>query len=48
MNGLDENEQKLVKEAFGIIGDSLKDDIIDEVTSYIPFLKKEQKTERQN
>lgn len=45
MNGLDENEQKLVKEAFGIIGDSLKDDIIDEVTNYIPFLKKEQKTE---
>ena len=43
MKNLDENEQKLVKEAFGIVGDSLKEDFLDEITSHIPFLKKETK-----
>ena len=43
MKNLDENEQKLVKEAFGIVGDSLKKDFLDEITSHIPFLKKETK-----
>ena len=39
MNELDEEDGKLIKEAISILGDSLKDSIIEEVTSHIPFIK---------
>ena len=39
MNKLDEEDGKLIKEAISILGDSLKDSIIEEVTSHIPFIK---------
>ena len=46
VNQLDEKDAKLVKEAIGILGDSIKGGLIDEFSSKIPFLKKGEKEEK--
>ena len=43
MNTLDEEDGKIIKEAIGILSDSIKDGVINEITSHIPFLKHEEK-----
>lgn len=40
MSSLDDHDGKLVKEALGVLGDSIRDGVIDEITSRIPFLNK--------
>lgn len=47
MNQLDEEDGKLVKEAIGILGDSIKEGIIEEFSSHIPFLNKKDKNEKE-
>ena len=47
MNQLDEEDGKLVKEAIGILGDSIKEGIIEEFSSHIPFLKKKDQNEKE-
>ena len=46
MNHLGEEDSQLVKEAIGILGDSIKEGIIEEFSSYIPFLKDKTKKEQ--
>lgn len=47
MNELDENDAQLVKEAIGILGDSLKDGIIEEFSSRLPFLKNNDESQKE-
>ncbi len=42
MSRLDDNDAKLIKEAIAVIGDSLKDGIIEEISNRIPLLKKKE------
>lgn len=46
MSDLDEHEGKLVKDAISILGDSIKEGVISEITSHIPFLNKKDEEEK--
>lgn len=39
MRGLDEAQSKVIKDAMAVLGDSIKEGILDEITSIIPFIK---------
>lgn len=45
MNQLDEDNGQLIKEAMGILGDSIKEGFIEEFSSHIPFIKSKTKKE---
>ncbi len=40
MSSLDDHEGKLIKDALGVLGDSIRDGVIEEITSHIPFINK--------
>ena len=47
MSELDSDDAKLVKDAINVLGDSIKEGIIEEISNAIPFFKKEKHSDNE-